>query len=179
MYNKNTLFLIHPLFLLNRLKMRDFIAVTFALLSIFLIHEASSSYPVGDIRNCPTEQTVHPGSPLLRMDAMPGLGFDNLRNIELGQVYSKNYSSCQISNDGRYLLPDNINLIPVLKSEIDTSTEVFQHYNQYTSSSSYSINVEASASYGCAHAGLYRKKLLHFQLTMRFAMIMELVKKIH
>ena len=132
--------------------MRDFIAVTFALISIFLIHKASSSYPVGDIRNCPTEQTVNPGSPLLRMDAMPGLGFDNLRNIELGQVYSKNYSSCQISNDGRYLLPDNINLIPVLKSEIDTSTEVFQHYNQYTSSSSHSINVEASASYGCAHA---------------------------
>ena len=112
----------------------------------------STSYPVGDIRNCPTEQIVSPGSPLLRMDAMPGLGFDNLRNIELGQVYSRNYTSCQISNDGRYLLPDNINLIPVLKSEIDTSAEVFQHYSEYTSSSSYSINVEASASYGCAHA---------------------------
>ena len=113
---------------------------------------APPSYPIGDIRNCPTEQIVNPGSPLLRMDALPGLGFDNLRNIELGQVYYRNYTSCQVSNDGYYLLPDSINLIPVLNSEVDFYAETFEHYDQYTSSSSSSINVEASVSYGCAHA---------------------------
>ncbi|XP_011405694.1 PREDICTED: macrophage-expressed gene 1 protein-like [Amphimedon queenslandica] len=132
--------------------MRSFVAVTFVLLSIFLIRGTSSSYPVGDIRNCPTEQTVNPGSSPLKMDAIPDHGFDNLRNIELGQVYSKNYSSCQVSDDGRYFLPDNFNLIPVRESEIDTFAEVFQHYSEHTSSSSVSINAEASASCVFAHA---------------------------
>ena len=128
------------------------IAIIVALIFVQHIHGESSSYPVGDVRNCPTEPTVNPGSPLVIMHAMPGLGFDGLRNIELGQVYSKNYSSCQVSDDGYYLLPDDINLIPIHESEFDTFTEVFQHHYQYTSSSSASINVETSVSFGFGHA---------------------------
>ena len=127
--------------------------VAFTLVIILKIYEVSSSpsYPVGDIRNCPTEQIVNPGSPLLRMNALPGLGFDNLRNIELGQVYSRIYASCQISNDGHYLLPDNIYLIPVLKSEVDLFAELFNHYDDWTSSTSASINEETSKSSFCKH----------------------------
>ena len=123
--------------------------VAFTLVIILKIYEVSSSpsYPVGDIRNCPTEQIVNPGSPLLRMNALPGLGFDNLRSIELGQVYYRNYTSCQVSNDGHYLLPDNIYLIPVLKSEVDFFAEAFDHYDDWSSSTSASIDIEAKLSF--------------------------------
>ena len=122
----------------------DFIKFLFLIVLLKSTDGSSPSlpYPSGDIRNCPTEQIVNLGSPLLRMDALPGLGFDNLRNRELGQVYYRNYVSCQVSNDGYYLLPDNIYLIPVLNSEVDFFANVYDHYDDWKSTTSYSINAD-------------------------------------
>lgn len=104
------------------------------------------SYPRGDIRNCPTHQLQDSSIPLHRMDALPGLGFDNLRNIDTGMVYERSFSECSISSDGTYLLPDGIYLIPILQSEVDSYASIYDHFNDWKSQTSTSINLDFSYS---------------------------------
>ena len=104
------------------------------------------SYSLGDIRNCPTHQLQNPSIPLNRMDALPGLGFDNLRNIDTGIVYDRSYSECTISSDGTYLLPDGVYLVPMLQSQVDQFANVYDHFNDYESQTSSSINAHFSYS---------------------------------
>ena len=110
------------------------------------------SYPIGDIRNCPTNQLRDNTKPLLQMDVLPGLGFDNLRNLDLGQVYNYNFSTCQTSADGLYLLPDNVRLIPILHSHVDYTAQVFDHYSRWKSETSHSLNVNAKVPFANINA---------------------------
>ena len=104
-------------------------------------------YPVGDIRYCPTTKLDDENTPLLRMDVLPGLGFDNLRNVDVGQVYDYKYSTCQTSSDGLYILPDNVYLIPILNSEVDFFAQVYDHFSEWKSQVATSINVQAKSSF--------------------------------
>ena len=116
-----------------------------AVASIFLINEgikgAAYEAPFGDVRNCPTISPVDPSKPLYQMEVLPGIGHDNLRSIDMGRVLNYNYSQCQVSKDGKYLLPDGIFLIPVQQSSVDTSAEYFDHWDNYTSAISFSLTV--------------------------------------
>ena len=105
------------------------------------------AYPIGDLRNCPSYQPTDLSTPLYRMAVLPGVGFDNLQNLEKGQVFNYNFSTCKISSDGRYLLPDNVFLIPNQKSNVEVFAEFFNHWDDYKSMTSASINVEASTSF--------------------------------
>ena len=104
----------------------------------------SSSYPLGDVRNCPVMAPQDDSQALYRMEVLPGVGFDNLRNLDMGQVHDYNFSNCQISKDGKYLLPDSIFLLPVQESKVEVFAEYFDHWDNYTSMTSTSINVDAS-----------------------------------
>ena len=117
--------------------------MTLFLCLVYLTKGDMLQYPVGDIRNCPTNQLQNPNASLLRMDVLPGLGFDNLRNLDVGRVYKITYPSCQISDDGLYILPDNVYLVPLLNSQVDFSAEVYDHFDNWKSSTSASINVES------------------------------------
>ena len=79
---------------------------------------------------------LDPSQPLYQMEVLPGIGHDNLRSINMGQVLNYNYSQCQISKDGRYLLPDGVFLIciPIQQSSVSISAEHFQidHQDNYT-----------------------------------------------
>ena len=100
----------------------------------------SYQYPFGDVRNC---DVMHTGKPLVRMDALPGLGFDNLRNIDLNNVLDfNNYSRCQVSRDGLYLLPDSVFLIPIQESMVDVFAEYFDTFQDYTSQTAASVNLQ-------------------------------------
>ena len=101
-------------------------------------------YPPGDVRNCPTTSPVFPGEPLYRMEVLPGAGFDSLRDLDMGQVHAYNYSQCRVSNDGHYLLPDSVFLIPTMKSRVETFAEFIDHWEDYKSTTSRSINVQAA-----------------------------------
>ena len=105
------------------------------------------AYPIGDVRNCPNYQPTDLNAPLYRMAVLPGLGFDNLRNLEKSQIYNYNFSTCKISSDGRYLLPDNVFLTPNQRSNVEVFAEYFDHWDDYKSMTSASINVEASVSF--------------------------------
>ena len=104
--------------------------------------QSTNSFPIGDVRNCPVTQRWGNDAPLYRITALPGSGFDNLRNLDMGEVFFFNYSTCKISNDGKYLLPDSISLSPILESKIDMYSEFFDHWDDYTSLTSLSINLE-------------------------------------
>lgn len=62
----------------------------------------------------------------------------------MGQVHNYNFSTCQISKDGKYLIPDSVFLIPVQESKIETYAEYFDHWDNYTSMTSTSINLDAT-----------------------------------
>ena len=102
------------------------------------------SYPPGDIRHCPTHAPLNTNQPIYRLNVLPGGGFDNLRNVDMGQVHYYNYSLCRVSNDGKYLLPDNVFVIPILYSNLETFAEYFDHWDEYKSTTAFSINVGGS-----------------------------------
>ena len=79
-----------------------FLLASLALVCSVLSDEVPApQYPTGDVRNCPSFSPQNASQPLYRMEVLPGLGFDNLRNLDMGQVYFYNYSTCKISKDGR------------------------------------------------------------------------------
>ena len=114
--------------------------------------EDTPSYPIGDIHNCPTTQLRNTTKPFMEMNCLPGLGFDNLRNLDLGQVFSYNFSNCKISSDGLYLLPNDIMLIPIQRSRVDYTAEVFSSLSQWKSETSFSINVDTKVKYANINA---------------------------
>lgn len=117
-----------------------------SLVILFLAGTVSSNatYPVGDIRNCPVSQPTDINAPLLRMEVLPGFGFDNLRNLDMSPIAQRNYSMCKVTNDGRFLIPDNVIVVPLQSSRVETFATFFDHWDNYTSMDSFSINVEAS-----------------------------------
>ena len=101
------------------------------------------AYPFGDIRNCPTKSSLT-GDPLYRMEVLPGLGFDNLRNYDMSQIVQYNYSLCKTTNDGRLLIPDDVIMVPIQRSRFETYSTIFHHWDNYTSMTSASVNFDAS-----------------------------------
>ena len=109
--------------------------------SFVFAHNDSSSpcharFPLGDPRNCPLPNGVY------KFEVILGSGWDNLRNKHMGVVISQNYSKCKTSGDSRYLLPDNVFLHPVKESKVYTFAELYDHWNNYSSTTSNSINAE-------------------------------------
>lgn len=96
----------------------------------------------GDPRSCLLPKGI------LRFEVLPGGGWDNLRNLHMGIVSVMNYSKCKTSNDGKYLIPDNVFLYPVKKSKVETFAEFYDHWNNYSSTTTKSVNAEASGTFG-------------------------------
>lgn len=102
--------------------------------------QQQQQFPTGDIRNCPTSQSYDDSIPLNRMDVLPGLGFDNLRNVDMGQVYQYNYSTCRCTNDGKFLIPDDTFVVPMQQTQIRLFADYFDHWDNFTSLTAGSIN---------------------------------------
>ena len=101
----------------------------------------------GNNQNSQTPQKLHDCNLNRNQNAfnvLPGSGWDNLANQELGQVLKITYKNCQTSNDGTFLIPDNALVKPTKRSTIQLNSELFEHFNQYTSMTSKSINVDAN-----------------------------------
>lgn len=100
-----------------------------------------NAFPIGDPRNCYLQDNT-----LVRMEVLPGTGWDNLRNLDMGMVVWKNYSQCLTSEDGKYLIPDNTFVVALKESRVELTSEYFDHWNNYTSTTSTTVNAEAHAS---------------------------------
>ncbi|OWF42792.1 Macrophage-expressed gene 1 protein [Mizuhopecten yessoensis] len=97
-------------------------------------------YRAGDPQRC-MQRSLNKN--VIRYEVLPGGGWDNLRNKHGGQVIYYNYSLCQTTDDGQYLLPDGINTVPLKKSKLETFAELFTHWQNYTSTTSSTVNAEA------------------------------------
>lgn len=84
---------------------------------------------------------------LNRLEVLPGGGWDNLRNVDMGRITYSNYSQCKITEDGRYILPDNTFVIPLKESRVSTFASLYDHWTNFSSTTSTTINVEAHGSF--------------------------------
>ncbi|XP_052419569.1 macrophage-expressed gene 1 protein [Carassius gibelio] len=78
------------------------------------------------------------------LEVLPGGGWDNLRNIDMGRVMNLSYSQCQTTEDGVYLIPDEVFVIPQKVSGVETNSEIIMSWLEPKSSTSSSINADAS-----------------------------------
>jgi hypothetical protein len=65
------------------------------------------------------------------LEVLPGNGWDSLRNIELRRVLNVKYSKCVGTEDGKYLIPDNVEVISDKLTNMDLTSEEFRHYKDY------------------------------------------------
>lgn len=76
---------------------------------------------------------------------LPGIGWDNLLNENRGKVIQYKYSECKTTGDGRYLIPDNVFVVPMSSSNVDIFSDIIDNWTNYTSMTSKSINVGGNA----------------------------------
>ncbi|XP_046500527.1 macrophage-expressed gene 1 protein [Equus quagga] len=78
------------------------------------------------------------------LEVLPGGGWDNLRNVDMGRVMDLTYTNCRTTEDGQYIIPDEIFTIPQKQSNLEMNSEILDSWVNYQSSTSYSINLELS-----------------------------------
>ncbi|NP_001116782.1 macrophage expressed 1, tandem duplicate 3 precursor [Danio rerio] len=86
----------------------------------------------------------HKNSNLVALEVLPGGGWDNLRNIDMGRVMNLSYSQCQTTEDGVYLIPDEVFVIPQKENTVETNSEMIMSWLDQKSSTSSSINADVS-----------------------------------
>lgn len=48
-----------------------------------------------------------------------GMGWDNLQNLPMAQVLHAEYKRCQTTPDGEFLIPDDMQIFPIKKINLD------------------------------------------------------------
>ncbi|NWX92395.1 MPEG1 protein, partial [Nothoprocta pentlandii] len=81
---------------------------------------------------------------LSSLEVLPGGGWDNLRNLDMGRVFNLGYSLCKTTEDGSYIIPDEIFTIPRKQSNLEINSEIIESWKDYQSTTSASINMELS-----------------------------------
>lgn len=136
-------------------------ACYYILLLLFAISQADEltsekpktiDIPSGDPKRC---YVVLNDKNLIRYESLPGNGWDNLKNKDAGIVVNFNYSKCRTTDDGRYIIPDTVYTVPIKSSKVETYAELFDHWSNYTSTTSSSINIGAGLT--LAHFGISGK----------------------
>lgn len=115
-----------------------------------------SDWPVGDPRRC-QEQSRLSKFDMKRFEVLPGIGWDNLRNLEAGQVVIYNYTQCKVTDDGNFLIPDNVFTVPIKASRVERFAELIDHWHNTSSVTSDTINIESGLS------------LSHFSISGKFS----------
>ena len=62
----------------------------------------------------------------------------------MGLVFDYDYTQCQLTTDRKFLLPDGFFAIPVQESDVETFSELIDHWQNHTSLTSQSINAGGS-----------------------------------
>ena len=78
------------------------------------------------------------------LEVLPGGGWDNLRNVDMGRVMDLTYRSCRTTEDGQYIIPDQVISIAQKQTNLEMNSEVLESWVNYQSSTSSSINLEIS-----------------------------------
>lgn len=100
---------------------------------------ATDVYGIGNINRC----LAILGKDLERFEVLPGIGWDNLENRDGGLLVAYNYSKCRTTDDGKFIIPDNVFTVPLKTSYLEIFGEMFLHWSDFTSTTASSINVNA------------------------------------
>ncbi|KAM9394049.1 macrophage expressed 1, tandem duplicate 1 [Pholidichthys leucotaenia] len=114
-----------------------------ALLVLSFLHAYTSvpvSYPTNWLRQCRDSINFS----LTALEVLPGGGWDNLRNMDMGRVMNLSYFQCQTTEDGLYLIPDEVFVIPHKETGVETSSEIISSWLEQKSSTSHTINADVS-----------------------------------
>ena len=115
-------------------------------------------FPIHDVRNCPMQAQLDSGQSARVLDILPGMGFDNLRNVDMGQVHFHNYSLCKVTTDGRFVIPDSTFIIPIQKSHYKFSADYFDHWDNYSSITSSKV-ASSVGLFGILNGGFSTEKM--------------------
>ncbi|XP_043967390.1 macrophage-expressed gene 1 protein-like [Gambusia affinis] len=113
------------------------------LTEISLLHIYSSnpvSHPRNWLRQCRDSTKLS----VPAMEVLPGGGWDNLRNMDKGRVMNISYFQCQTTEDGLYLVPDEVFVIPKKETGLETNSEIISSWLEQKSTTSHSINADVS-----------------------------------
>lgn len=113
------------------------------LLALSLLHVCSSlpiSRPTNWLRQCRASTNFS----ITALEVLPGGGWDNLRNMAVGRVMNLSYFQCQTTEDGLYLIPDEVFVIPRKETGVETNSEIISSWLEQKSSTSQTINSDIS-----------------------------------
>lgn len=113
------------------------------LLVLSLLH-VCSSVPVGRPTNWLRQCRASTNLSITALEVLPGGGWDNLRNKDAGRVMNLSYFQCQTTEDGIYLIPDEVFVIPHKETGVETNSEIISSWLEQKSATSHSINVDVS-----------------------------------
>ncbi|XP_010794967.1 macrophage-expressed gene 1 protein [Notothenia coriiceps] len=113
------------------------------LLALSLL-QVCSAVPIGRPTNWLRECRATTNLSVPALEVLPGGGWDNLRNMDTGRVMNISYFQCQTTEDGLYLIPDEVFVIPHKETGVETSSEIISSWLEQKSSTSHSINAEMS-----------------------------------
>ncbi|KAH9492034.1 Macrophage-expressed protein 1 protein [Bulinus truncatus] len=137
-----------------------------------------SDWPIGDSRRC-IDRLRLSQMDASRFDVLPGVGWDNLRNLEASLVVTYNFTLCKLTDDGNFLIPDNVFTIPIKTSKVERFAELIDQWQTSSSLTANSINVEAglslsqfsiSGKYSSEHQELKSKQYEDKAITARVQM---------
>lgn len=114
-----------------------------AILFCAVAARANTDKPVGETEEAGF-QKCKDALKLPVLEALPGGGWDNLRNVDMGWVMDLTYTNCRTTEDGLYIIPDEILTIPQKQSNLEMNSEILESWVNYQSSTSFSINTELS-----------------------------------
>uniref|UniRef100_A0AC34G695 Macrophage-expressed gene 1 protein n=1 Tax=Panagrolaimus sp. ES5 TaxID=591445 RepID=A0AC34G695_9BILA len=72
-----------------------------------------------------------------------GIGWDSLTDKATLPVFSQTYHQCRTVPDGDFLIPDNIVVFPIKEANIQKSSEIFESFSHYKSSTGGSFETSA------------------------------------
>ncbi|XP_078239668.1 macrophage-expressed gene 1 protein isoform X1 [Pogona vitticeps] len=78
------------------------------------------------------------------LEVLPGGGWDNLRNVDMGRVINLNYSLCKTTEDGSYIIPNEVFSIALKHSFLEMNSEIIDSWMDYQCITAASINLELS-----------------------------------
>uniref|UniRef100_A0A1A8J078 Macrophage-expressed gene 1 protein n=1 Tax=Nothobranchius kuhntae TaxID=321403 RepID=A0A1A8J078_NOTKU len=120
--------------------MKTVLALLAALYTLRTCSSAPLSRPTNWLRQCRASTNFS----IAAMEVLPGGGWDNLRNMDMGRVMNLSYFQCQTTEDGLYLIPDEVFVIPQKETGVETNSEIISSWLEQKSTTAHSINADIS-----------------------------------
>ncbi|KAJ8285248.1 hypothetical protein GJAV_G00024630 [Gymnothorax javanicus] len=102
-------------------------------------HSQAHTRQSNGLRECRASSLTMPA-----LEVLPGGGWDNLRNLDMGRVMNFSYSLCQTTEDGAYLIPDEVFVVPQKVTGVETNSEIISNWLEQRSSTAHTVNGDSS-----------------------------------